>query len=63
MEARTRSIGLLALSLLALLVGLITGVGAVAFRALIALIHNAAFLGKFAITIDANQSAAAPAPR
>ncbi len=55
MEARTRSIGLLTLSLLALLVGLITGVGAVAFRALIALIHNAAFLGKFTITFDANQ--------
>jgi len=55
MEVRTRSIGLLTLSLLALLVGLITGVGAVAFRALIALIHNAAFLGKFTITFDANQ--------
>jgi CIC family chloride channel protein len=54
-DLRTRSIGLLGLSLLALVVGLITGVGAVFFRALIALIHNIAFLGSFSITFDANQ--------
>ena len=38
-----------------LLVGCVTGFGAVFFRALIALIHNVAFLGKFSITFDANQ--------
>ncbi len=36
-------------------VGIITGIGAVFFRALIALIHNVAFLGKFSIAFDANQ--------
>jgi CIC family chloride channel protein len=55
MDIRTRSIGLLGLSLLALVVGIITGLGAVFFRALIALIHNVAFLGKFSIAFDANQ--------
>jgi len=59
MDLRTRGIGLLGLSLLALLVGLITGIGAIAFRALIALIHNVAFLGEFSTTYDANQFTAA----
>jgi CIC family chloride channel protein len=52
--SRPASIGLLTLSLLALVVGCITGFGAVFFRALIALIHNIAFLGKFSISFDAN---------
>jgi len=47
-------IGLARLSLLAVLVGLITGIGAVFFRALIGLIHNIAFLGKFSIVYEAN---------
>jgi CIC family chloride channel protein len=50
-----RRLGLFRLSLLALVVGIITGFGAVFFRALIALIHNVAFLGSFSITFDANQ--------
>jgi len=48
-------IGLFRLSLLAVIVGLVTGVGAVFFRALIGLIHNIAFLGVFSTTYDANQ--------
>jgi CIC family chloride channel protein len=55
MNLRIRGIGLLGLSLLAILVGVIGGIGAVFFRALIALIHNVAFLGQFSITFDANQ--------
>ena len=47
-------IGLVRLSLIAVVVGLITGFGAVLFRALIGLIHNVAFLGKFAVAYDAN---------
>jgi CIC family chloride channel protein len=39
---------------LALAVGIITGYGAVAFRALVALIHNVAFYGVFSIEYDAN---------
>jgi chloride channel protein, CIC family len=54
-DFRTRGVGLLGLSLLALVVGVITGFGAVAFRALIGLIHNVAFLGSFSIFYDANQ--------
>src|SRR5580704_10276670 len=42
---RPLRLGLLRLSLLAIVVGVITGFGAVVFRALIGLIHNAAFLG------------------
>ena len=43
------------LSLLALVVGCVTGLGAVFFRALIALIVNIGFNGKFSIVYDANQ--------
>jgi chloride channel protein, CIC family len=46
--------GLLRLSLLAIVVGVITGFGAVVFRALIGLIHNVAFLGSFSIDYDAS---------
>ncbi len=42
---RPLRIGLLRLSLLAVIVGLVAGYGAVVFRALIGLIHNIAFLG------------------
>src|SRR6202167_5777053 len=48
-------IGLVRLSLLAVFAGLITGFGAVLFRALIGLIHNIAFLGSFSIGYDASQ--------
>ena len=47
-------IGLFRLSLIAVVVGLITGFGAVLFRALIGFIHNVAFLGKFAVAYDAS---------
>jgi CIC family chloride channel protein len=48
------SISLVSLSLLALAIGIVTGLGAVLFRDLIALIHNAFFLGKFSLHYDAN---------
>src|SRR5277367_5028236 len=46
--------GLVFLSSLALVTGLITGFGAIFFRALIAAIHNLFFLGTFSIHYDAN---------
>jgi CIC family chloride channel protein len=46
--------GLVFLSLLALVTGLITGFGAIFFRALIGLIHNLFFLGTFSFHYDAN---------
>jgi chloride channel protein, CIC family len=49
-----RTIGLFALSLLAIGVGIVTGVGAVAFRALIGLIHNLFYYGRFAAAYNAN---------
>ena len=51
---RPLRLGLLRLSLLAIVVGIVTGFGAVAFRALIGLIHNITFLGSFAIDYDAS---------
>ncbi|MGP8120444.1 MAG: chloride channel protein [Xanthobacteraceae bacterium] len=51
---RPLRLGLLRLSLLAVVVGIVTGFGAVAFRALIGLIHNIAFLGSFSIPYDAS---------
>jgi chloride channel protein, CIC family len=47
-------ISLAYLSILALVVGLITGFGAVVFRALISLIHNIFFLGEFQLSFNAN---------
>ena len=47
-------VGLILLSTLALLVGVVTGFGAVGFRDLIGLIHNVSFLGQFQIRYDAN---------
>ena len=49
-----RRVGLLVLCLLALIVGVMTGVGAVALRALIGLIHNVCYNGAFAFRYDAN---------
>jgi CIC family chloride channel protein len=51
---RPLRIGLVRLSLLAVVVGLITGAGAVLFRALIGLIHNIAFLGTFSTNYDSS---------
>ncbi|WP_206186434.1 chloride channel protein [Thalassospira lohafexi] len=45
---------MLSLCMLALVVGVVTGYGAVVFRALVALIHNVAFYGVFSINYDAN---------
>ena len=39
---------------LSILVGIVAGVGAVAFRALIGFLHNLLFFGKFSTTYDAN---------
>jgi chloride channel protein, CIC family len=47
-------IGLFVLSLLGILMGVGTGLGAVGFRMLIAVIHNFMFLGKFSFFYDAN---------
>ena len=55
MDFKIRRIGLLGLSIMALVVGVVTGFGAVVFRALIGLIHNIFFLGHFSIVYDANQ--------
>ena len=50
-----RRVNLAGLSLLALAVGLFTGLGAVAFRALVSLVHNIFFLGEFSFAYDSNQ--------
>ena len=47
-------VGLFRLSLLAIIVGVVTGFGAVGFRALIGLFHNIAFLGVFHFAYDAS---------
>jgi chloride channel protein, CIC family len=56
-----RQLPLKQLSLLALVLGVITGLGAVLFRDLIGLIHNLAFTGHALLHYDANVFAA-PAP-
>ena len=49
-----RRLSLTQLSLLALIVGVVTGFGAVGFRDLIGLIHNLAFQGRLSFRYDAN---------
>ena len=49
-----KPVGLLAFNLLAILIGLVAGLGAVVFRGLIAVFHNLLFLGNFSFTYDAN---------
>ncbi len=49
-----RRIGLVQLSLLALLVGIVTGLGAFVFRELIGLVHNVLFLGRLSFAYEAN---------
>jgi chloride channel protein, CIC family len=49
-----RTLGLLVLSLLAIGVGVVTGLGAVLFRDLIGLVHNLLFYGQLSATYDAN---------
>src|SRR6201987_1318335 len=48
------SIGLFRLSHIAIFVGIVTGFGAIAFRALMGFIHNLFFLGHFSFFYDAN---------
>jgi len=50
-----QGVGLVTLCVLALVVGSVTGVGAIALRALIGLIHNVFFFGEFSTFYDANQ--------
>ena len=49
-----RSVGLVSLCALALVTGLVTGVGAVLFRDLIGLVHNLFYYGTFSVIYDAN---------
>jgi CIC family chloride channel protein len=57
--APERSVNLFAFSLIAIFVGVITGFGAVFFRALIAVVHNLFFFGHFSAIYDANVHTAA----
>jgi chloride channel protein, CIC family len=49
-----RKVSLLTLCGLALVIGVMTGFGAVAFRALIGLVHNLFYNGKLSVVFDAN---------
>jgi CIC family chloride channel protein len=51
---QSQRLGLVPMSLLALLVGVVTGLGAVGFRDLIGLIHNLFFVGHLSVQYDAN---------
>ena len=53
-DREERRVSLLTLCLLALGVGVLTGIGAVALRALIGLIHNVMINGAFTVAYDAN---------
>ncbi len=61
LRALTHPNAILRVSILAIFTGLFAGIGAVAFRALIALFHNLMFLGSFSLTYDANVHTA-PSP-
>jgi CIC family chloride channel protein len=52
--APARTVGTAILLALSLLVGIVAGLGAVAFRSLIGIIHNLFFLGKLSAVYDAN---------
>ena len=53
-QVEPRSLGLLTLTLLAILLGIVTGLGAVGFRDLINVLHNVFFNGTFSFHYDAN---------
>jgi CIC family chloride channel protein len=53
-DGETHRLSLLRLTLLALLLGIVTGIGAVLFRDLINLLHNLFFAGRFDLEYDAN---------
>ncbi len=52
--ARPGSLGLFGFALLSLLVGVVSGLGAVVFRIMIGFFHNVLFLGKISFVYDAN---------
>jgi CIC family chloride channel protein len=52
--ANPRGMPLPLFCILALVVGIVTGVGAVVFRALIGLVHNVLFLGEFSFAYDSS---------
>jgi CIC family chloride channel protein len=60
-EHSERSVNLFVFSLIAIAVGIVTGFGAVFFRALIAVVHNLFFLGRFSTIYGANVHTA-PSP-
>jgi CIC family chloride channel protein len=49
-----RSVNLFVFSVIAVLVGVVTGFGAILFRGLIAVVHNLFFFGQFSTVYDAN---------
>lgn len=51
---RARALSPLQLALVSVVVGIVAGLGAVVFRDLIGFFHNALFLGKWALSYDAN---------
>ncbi len=50
----TRNATIIALSLIAVAIGIVTGIGAILLRYLISIIHNFFFLGTFSLDYDAN---------
>ena len=54
-QLRGRSVNFFGFSLIAIVVGIITGFGAVFFRALIAVVHNLFFFGRLSTHFDANE--------
>ena len=53
-QEESPNMDLVSLSTLALIVGVVTGIGAVLFRYLIGMLHNIFFLGRFSFAYDAN---------
>jgi CIC family chloride channel protein len=53
-QEKFRTLNSFFFSLLAVLVGIVGGLGAIFFRGLIAFFHNLLFLGKFSVTYNAN---------
>jgi CIC family chloride channel protein len=58
-ETKNKPFGPFAFFLLSILVGVVAGLGAVAFRGLIAFFHNLLFFGKLSVVYDANLHTAA----
>ena len=52
--ASERSVNLFTLSVIAVVVGIVTGFGAIFFRVLISVVHNVFFLGKLSTVFNAN---------